>query len=277
MKRILLLIGLMTLSGSVFASSINYSTVWATNGQVTAVNLNGNFNNVSSVVNGGLDNTNANTSAGYRFYQTVSVLPSAGNTGQVYYLTTDNSLNFDTGSTFIKTIGIGGSSARGNVIYYGASGLGYLVNGTSGYPLISNGVGSDPTYASLTTVATVAGTALSGLSGINSNAGVIPVANIPVYQPFTTQSVVTGSRALSTPYQNTTGKTMFVTVAITGGSSIGGLTAYSSSINPPTGTTIVASNVLGNNGVSSISFIVLSGNYYEVIGGIAVSSWTEWY
>ena len=150
MKKILLGIGLLMLAGcNAYASLINYGAQYTPNGQVTNVNLNGYFNDVSNVVNGGLDNTNANTTSGYRFYQTVATLPAAGNTGQVYFLTTDDSLNFDTGSTFIKTVGIAGSPVQGNVVYYGASGLAYVPTGTAGQLLTSNGAGTNPTFQSI--------------------------------------------------------------------------------------------------------------------------------
>ena len=103
------------------ASIITYGTTYATNGTVTAANLNGNFTNVSQVVNGGLDNTNANTTQGYRFYQTVAVLPAAGNQGSVYFLTSDNSLNFDTGSAFIKSIAVTGTPLTNQVPLYNGS------------------------------------------------------------------------------------------------------------------------------------------------------------
>lgn len=86
------------------ASQVVIPTTYQTGGNVTAPNLNGNFTAITQVVDGGLDNTNANTTSGYRFFQTVSVLPPAGTQGAVYFLTTDNSLNFDTGSSYIKTV-----------------------------------------------------------------------------------------------------------------------------------------------------------------------------
>lgn len=150
MKKILLFISILMLTGcNAFASLINYGAQYTPNGQVTNVNLNGYFNDVSNVVNGGLDNTNANTTSGYRFYQTVATLPAPGNTGQVYFLTTDDSLNFDTGSTFIKTIGIAGSPLQGNVVYYGATGLAYAVTGTAGQVFMSNGSGTNPTFSTI--------------------------------------------------------------------------------------------------------------------------------
>lgn len=100
--RKLILIPFLFLSVTAYATQINYGTTYSPTGQVTNVNLNGNFNNVKQVVNGKLDNTNADTTSGFRFYQTVSVLPAAGTQGATYFLTSDNSLNFDNGSSFSK-------------------------------------------------------------------------------------------------------------------------------------------------------------------------------
>ena len=151
MKKILLMIGIL-IGGcqGAFATQITFPTVYGPTSQVTNTTLNGDNNAISNVVNGSLDNTNANTASGYRFYQTVSSLPSAGNTGQVYYLTSDNSLNFDTGSTFIKTIAPSGSPAQGNVLIYGASGLVYAVTGTVGQVFTSGGAGTNPTFSTIT-------------------------------------------------------------------------------------------------------------------------------
>lgn len=145
MKRLVLLFILFipTVSN---ASPIIYGTVYAPNGTVTSANLNGNFTNVSQVVNGGLDNTNANTTQGYRFYQTVAVLPSPGNMGAVYFLTSDDTLNFDTGSSFIKTVGVNVNPAQGDVIYYGSSGWTDLTAGTSGQSLITGGASANPSW-----------------------------------------------------------------------------------------------------------------------------------
>ncbi len=120
MKKLLLITFLLIATNS-NATQITYGTTYAPNGQVTSVNLNGNFSNVSSVVNGKLDNTNADTTNGYRFYKTVAVLPSAGSQGAVYFLTSDNSLNFDTGGGFSKSVDIISPSINSFPVYDGAA------------------------------------------------------------------------------------------------------------------------------------------------------------
>lgn len=137
MKKLLLSI-LLFLTTNANATQIIYGTTYAPNGQVTSVNLNGNFNNVSSIVNGKLDNTNADTTNGYRFYQTVSVLPSSGNQGSVYFLTSDNSLNFDTGSSFSKSVTTINPVA-GDLIQYSGTAWNRIPIGANNTLLSSNG------------------------------------------------------------------------------------------------------------------------------------------
>ena len=96
---------------------------------------------------------------------------------------------------------------------------------------------------------------------------------------FSTQSVVTGSRALNTNYQNTSGKTMFVTVSIgNGGVGVGTSTALTDSSTPPT--TVVADmnqNPGSQGGTSAFSFMVLNNNYYRVTSDSSpLVRWTEW-
>lgn len=91
---------------------------------------------------------------------------------------------------------------------------------------------------------------------------------------FSTQNVVTGQRALGGIYQNSSQKTMMVTVTnnITTGGSV---TVYTdTTLNP--NTEVLATNIASTK--NSISFMVLSGSYYTLtIGGtVALVCWTEW-
>jgi hypothetical protein len=104
-----------------------------------------------------------------------------------------------------------------------------------------------------------------------------------------TQSVVTGSRALGTVYQNTTGRPMCVVASAVGTSTGTAATMYlearSDAATPPT--TVVATsqgyadtNLYGTR--PQVVFWVMPGNYYKVdrfgIGvAMTVSCWTEWY
>lgn len=151
-----ILLSLIFISSFAYADEVTIPTVYQTNGQVTSANLNGNFNALASTLNGGLDNNNANASAGYRFVETKSSLPSAGNQGRIVALTSDNSLNFDTGSVWKQAIFPAGSVATGVIPYY-SSGWQILSPGTQYYSLVSNGTSSNPSYQQVSLVNGVSG------------------------------------------------------------------------------------------------------------------------
>lgn len=92
----------------------------------------------------------------------------------------------------------------------------------------------------------------------------------------TVQDNATGNRGFGSVYRNTTGKTMFVSVA---NHLIGGhnhLYAYSDSNNPPN--TPVSLGFGDSNG-EGVFFLVLNNNYYRVNpdSGGAMHHWIEWY
>ena len=94
---------------------------------------------------------------------------------------------------------------------------------------------------------------------------------------ITVQNDVTGSRVLGKVYQNTTGKTIFVSAMDIGGVNWHHLQAFSDSNANPT--TLVSWGYADGNGCS-VSFWVLNNNYYRVVqdtGGDRVQSWIEWY
>ncbi|OGN99182.1 MAG: hypothetical protein A2Y89_03120 [Chloroflexi bacterium RBG_13_51_18] len=94
---------------------------------------------------------------------------------------------------------------------------------------------------------------------------------------FSTQNVVTGTRALGTTYQNTTGRPMIVCVGVSIAAVSGGVSGVTDNATPPV--TTVASMAGGNtdSGVVCISFLVLLGNYYKVNSGDTLQRWVEWY
>lgn len=142
MIRLLLLLLLSTPS---FAAEVELPTTYANGGTVTASNLNGNFTAITAQVNGGLDNDNADTTSGYRFFETRATLPSAGSQGRVVFQTSDNSLNLDNGSAWLATITPTGTLATGKIPYYN-SGWTMLAPGAQYYALVSNGASSLPSY-----------------------------------------------------------------------------------------------------------------------------------
>jgi hypothetical protein len=95
---------------------------------------------------------------------------------------------------------------------------------------------------------------------------------------FTTQQVVTGSRAIDTTYQNTTGKPMMVTIVVYNNDSHA-VNAITDSDDSPK-TVIATSNSSNALDRMYFTFIVLNGNYYRLNktgDSLQLSSWTEWY
>jgi len=93
-------------------------------------------------------------------------------------------------------------------------------------------------------------------------------------QPVSVQSVVTGTRAFNTVFQNTSGKPMWVSAAATSGGGPG-IQAYADA--SPTPTTYVASGIFGATpATAGIMFIVLPGHYYKIVSGASLVLWVEW-
>jgi len=150
MKKIFLLLFLLLfISTKVYAGTATRYFIYQTNSQVTAVNLNGNINNLQTVINGGLDNDNADTSSGFRFYEVLGSLPSAATQGRAVYLTTDDTMNFDNGSAFLKVIAPSGTPAQGNVVFHDGTDWSRLAVGTSGQFLKTQGASNDVVWASV--------------------------------------------------------------------------------------------------------------------------------
>lgn len=255
MKKIFLLIGFIFSGCNLsFATLCTGIIPYATNGQVTSVNLNNNLTACQGTINGLLDNTNANVVSGYRFYQTVSSLPSAGSQGATYFLTSDNSLNLDNGVSFNKLISPSGVAAQGEVLFYGASGLTYTGVGTSGQPLISQGASANATFGNISAAGSVSAAAITSAPSMPAGAGLFPVANIgglfgsPVSKSFTTVY-----QAATDGWVEAVGIT-----AGGGGGNIFGITDSSSS--PST----IVQQYGSVDFTESVSFYVKKNNYYEV-------------
>jgi hypothetical protein len=155
-----------------------------------------------------------------------------------------------------------------------------LVNGgLDNTNLASNAAIADSQLSQITTAGKVSGTTLTSLASIPIGAGIIPAANTT--NGFTTQNVVTGSRALSNGttnvYQNTTGKTMQVNIFL--------LASSGNNCNFKVGNTSTPGSVLGGiaaaAGFLSIFAPVLNGMYYALVdnsgSGTTIETWTETY
>lgn len=117
-KMLILLLSILIISYTVFADTISRHTTYATGSEVNATNLNGNFDNVYNEVNGNLTNDNADTAGGFRFIEVLGSLPAAGTEGRTIFLTTDDTLNFDDGSSFNQAITVSGTPSADDIPIY---------------------------------------------------------------------------------------------------------------------------------------------------------------
>lgn len=145
-KIVVMICGVLFFANICNANTITVPTTWITGDSVTATKLNNINSTFANVINGGLDNNNADTANGYFFFKRVAALPSAGTQGAVYFLTSDNTLNLDTGAAFVTAATISGTHAQGDIIYYNGSSFTGLAAGTSGYVLKTQGAGANPTW-----------------------------------------------------------------------------------------------------------------------------------
>jgi len=100
MRKIIVFCLILLIVGNSYAGTISRHTTYATGSEVNATNLNGNFNNIINECNGGLDNNNADTANGFRFYEVLGANPSAGTEGRMVYNTANDNLVIDNGSAF---------------------------------------------------------------------------------------------------------------------------------------------------------------------------------
>lgn len=100
MKRLLYVAFIVCFVSTAYAGTWDAFHTYTTTDTVTSARLNGNINNGRTVVNGGLDNTNADTSSGFRFYEALGSLPSAGTLGRLVFETASHYIAVDDGSAF---------------------------------------------------------------------------------------------------------------------------------------------------------------------------------
>jgi len=129
LKKLIYLSLVLLLASSVQAGTITRYFDYSTGDSVTAVNLNGNFNNIQNEVNGALDNNNADTDDGFRFIEVLDTEPAAGNQGRVIYDNSTNLLKTDTGTEFRPTITYTGTATKGDIGYF--NGTDWTVTGTN--------------------------------------------------------------------------------------------------------------------------------------------------
>ncbi len=155
------------------------------------------------------------------------------------------------------------NASQTNYVFYDADTLDYHVDTDNTAPTNSVKIATVTTDGSAITVVTDTRITFNTLTHDGSRHSM-------------TQNVVTGSRAIGTVYQNTTGKPMFVVVTAHS-SSTTNFTAYSDGSNPPT--TVVATTMASTAGWGEhVGFWVMPNNYYKVaFTSGTLDTWTEWY
>jgi len=97
---------------------------------------------------------------------------------------------------------------------------------------------------------------------------------------ITNQTDVSGSRAAGVVYQNTTGKTIFVSCCWNLQAKSSSINVYTDASNPPTSLVAQMSDPSNSSGITTqIFFMVLTGHYYECVvtqGAPTIVSWIEY-
>lgn len=191
-------------------------------------------------------------------------IPSAAGQGIFTYGTvtrTTGTVYQNTGSYPLLVVVDFSSSGAGNV---------EILSDASNPPTTSRSKSSNSSGASIVGIAWVLP---SHYYKIIATTGSIRTVNEYVFKrgSMTDSGDLSGSRALGTAYQNTSGKTRFVAIEV--GTS-GSATALSDTSNPPT-TVVMAAGI--NSGVgTTLMFPVLDQHYYKVTQGGSASI-VKWY
>lgn len=175
------------------------------------------------------------------------------------------------GNKGVGTINATGIYVNGTLITTtSAGGSGTVTTGVSGqiavYSSNSNTVGGVNALPNGTTATT---------QPLNDNSTDLATTAYADRTAFSTQTDVTASRSVSTVFRNTTGKTMFVNIAVT--TNVNQVMSINSDSNP------VPITNMGNSFVPSnyvtFGFIVPNNNYYQLTGqntgAMTIGSWVE--
>jgi hypothetical protein len=229
-----------------------------------------------------------NHNIGLRSYTGRASIGAFSDAGAVGPLGFDaNQFDFSGGKVGIGTTNIpdwltvGGDNIRLAQSPYGVV---FRNDGNSFYLLVTNSGDPYGTWKSpfpiainLTTCGVSLGAGLTVTGNCNIT-GQYQVNGVPIGSGggVTIQNVVTGSRAVNTVYQNTTGKPMFVDVISPLGQN-GTMSAYTDSTSNPTTRVAAVANGSTVQTNLTVSFWVLPGNYYNVNSTGSNGGWTEWY
>lgn len=160
MKKLFLIF--LLLASNSYADTLLIPTTYSPSGQVTSANLNGNFSAVATKFNGKIDNTNVDTTNGFRLYETLATLPTTSlSQGRAVFLTSDNSFNIYSGSAWLKQIA-GGATTGSTAYYNSASTLAENTVLTYNTTSTNIGIGSVNPRQKLEVAGTVRATAFTG-------------------------------------------------------------------------------------------------------------------
>ena len=151
-----------------------------------------------------------------------------------------------------------GSPAQGNILYYNGSAWVVLAPGTSGYFLKTQGAGQNPVW----------------------DTAPIPFSTMRDGSTVAYASP-SGTRVSTTVYQNTSGKTRFITVTASVNTANGtGIQAYVEAGDSTPDICVASFFPETGNGIAyfTISFMVPASSYYEVVAGnnVSINIWIEW-
>ena len=181
-RLVAIVIGFM-LTTSSFAGQVQTYKDYNAGDSFTDIDIDGNLNNIRNVLNGNLDNTNANTVGGFRFFEVRGSLPTAGTQGRVVYRTSDNTLWYDNGSTFLPFIATAGTPSLADILVYDGTLWSLLTEGAVGTFLMSSGSTQQLRYSKveLASTSSVNGILGSGNGGTGSNFASKTVGHIPYF------------------------------------------------------------------------------------------------
>ncbi len=155
MKRYILILFLLICT-PLHADLITGDTTYTTGDTVTATKLNNDNTVVKNQVNGNLNNANAKTGSGFRFYESLGSLPTAATEGRMVYDAGNNNLSIDSGSAWLGLPTYSGTVAQGDVLYYNGSAWTLLTAGTDGQALKTNGAAANPAWEDSISIASQA-------------------------------------------------------------------------------------------------------------------------
>lgn len=216
----------------------------------------------------------------------IAVIAGTANAGTSWLLTSPVTIVGTSPISFTKFTSAGALSnpmtTKGDVIVAGTSGVpARLGVGSNGKVVTANSSATDGVDWEAPIALTTTGS--SGAASLTP--GSPYTLNVPQYSAaggISSQSVVTGSRAFNTAYQNTGSTARFVLACIYNTSVTGGEKVQWLSDSSSTPATVLAEITLpASNWSMPFPLFVLPGNYYKMVadGGsptIGVLAWTEW-